>query len=50
MPHNVLRLAPKSLRLVTLWRIPLTTWLTSPNRIRKVRSRTQSSASRLPSA
>ena len=29
---------------------PPTTWPTSPSRIRKVRSRTQSSASRLPSA
>lgn len=37
-------MAPKSRRLVTLWRIPLTTCLASPNRIRKVRSRTQSPA------
>ena len=29
--------------------MPLTTWPTSPNRIRRVRSRTQRSASRLPS-
>src|SRR2546429_6782307 len=38
-----------SLRLVAIWRRPLTTWLTSPRRIRRIRSFTNSRASGLPS-